>query len=72
MLNYGWSRAQTWREIAELCASGFFCLLCVWLPSLTTLEWIDQQHFAKIKMGYISLPLLLNAIIGRPAKNYIV
>jgi len=25
---------------------------------------VDQQHFAKTKMGYISLPSHLNAIIG--------
>jgi len=43
---------------------GFLCLLCACLPNLTTLEWIDQQRFAKTKMGYISLPLNLNAIIG--------
>jgi len=28
------------------------------------LERSDQQHFAKTKMGYISLPSILNAIIG--------
>jgi len=43
---------------------AFFCLLCTCLPSLTSLEWADQQHFAKTKMGYISLPSILNAIIG--------
>jgi len=43
---------------------SFLCLLCAWLPNLNTLEWIDQQHFAKTKMGYISLPSNLNAIIG--------
>jgi len=32
------------------------------LPSLTTLEQIDQK-FAKTKMGYISLPLIFNDII---------
>ena len=42
----------------------FLCLLRAFLPSLTTLEWIDQQHFAKTKMRYISLPSNLNAIIG--------
>jgi len=41
----------------------FLCLLCAYLPSLTTLESIDQQHFAKTKVGYISPPNL-NAIIG--------
>ena len=43
---------------------AFLRLLCACLPNLTTLEWIDQQHFAKSKMGYISLPSNLNAIIG--------
>jgi len=43
---------------------AFLCLLCAFLSSLTTLEWVDQQHFAKTKMGYISLPSKLNAIIG--------
>jgi len=28
------------------------------------LESIDQKHFAKTKMGYISLPQNLNAMIG--------
>jgi len=37
---------------------------CACLPNFTTLEWIDQQLFAKTKMGYISLPSDLNAIIG--------
>jgi len=41
----------------------FLCVLCAFLPSLTTLEWIYQQ-FAKTKMGYISLPSILNGIIG--------
>jgi len=34
------------------------------LPSLTTLERIAQQHFVTTKMGCISLPLILCAIIG--------
>jgi len=42
----------------------FLCLLYAFLPSFTILEWIDQQHFAKTKTGYISLPSNLNAIIG--------
>jgi len=42
----------------------FLWLLCACLPSLTTLEWINQQHFAKTKVGYISLPSNLHAIIG--------
>ena len=41
----------------------FLCLLCAFLPSRITLEWIDQK-FAKTKMGYISLPSNLNGIIG--------
>jgi len=49
----------------SLCGNGF-SLFVVWkhLPNLTTLEWIDQQLFAKTKMGYISLPSDLNVIIG--------
>ena len=42
----------------------FLCLLCAFLPSLTTYEWTDQQHIAKSKMGYISLSSVSNAIIG--------
>jgi len=34
------------------------------MPSLTTLESVDQQHFAKAKIRYISLAPNLNAIIG--------
>jgi len=30
---------------------AFLCLLCAFLPSLTTLEWIDQQYFAKQRWG---------------------
>jgi len=41
----------------------FLCLLCAFFPSLTTSEYTDQK-FAKIKMGYISLPSNLNGIIG--------
>jgi len=43
---------------------AFLCLLRACLPNLTTLGSIDQQRFAKTKMGYISLPSGLNAIIG--------
>jgi len=43
---------------------AFLCLLCACLPSLATLERIDQQHFAKSNMGCISLPSNLNAMIG--------
>jgi len=44
---------------------AYLCLQCAFLPSLTTLmEWTDQQHFAKTKMGYISLTSLLNAIFA--------
>ena len=42
----------------------FLCLLCACFPSHATLESIDQQHFAKTKLRYISLPPNLNAIIG--------
>ena len=41
----------------------FFCLLCAFLPSLTTWERIVQK-FAKTKMGYISLPSIFSAIMG--------
>ena len=41
-------------KLQSLCGSGF---------SLFAVR-IDQQHFAKTKMGYISLPSHLNAIIG--------
>jgi len=30
---------------------AFLCLLCAILPSLTTLEWIDQPYFAKQRWG---------------------
>jgi len=53
----------TWNGRACLGVT-FLCLLCACLPNLTTLEWIDQQHIAKMKMGYISLPSNLNAIIS--------
>ena len=43
---------------------AFLCLLCACLPILITLELIDPQLFAKTKMGYISLPSDLKAIIG--------
>jgi len=42
----------------------FLRLLCACLPSLTALESTDQQHFAKTKIRYISLPPNLNAMIG--------
>jgi len=41
-------------KLQGLCRSGF---------SLFAVR-IDQQHFAKTKMGYISLPSNLNVIIG--------
>ena len=43
---------------------AFLCLLCACLPSFATYEWSDQQHFTKTKMGYISLPSVLNARVG--------
>ena len=53
----------TWK--GRVCVGvAFLCLLCACLPNLTTLECIDQQHFAKTKMAYISLPWDLNAITG--------
>jgi len=51
---------------------AFLCLLCAWLPNLTTLEWIDQQHFAKTKMAYISLTSDLNAIIGIKSYYFVI
>ena len=48
----------------------FLCLLCARLASLTTLESIDQQHFAKTNIRYISLSLNFIAIIGRPITSY--
>ena len=42
---------------------AFLGLLCAFLPSLTTEKWINQPHIAKTKMGYISLPWNLNAIM---------
>jgi len=54
----------------SLCESGFSLFAVRTLPSLTTLESIDQQHFAKTKIRYISLPPNLNAIIGRPITSY--
>jgi len=36
---------------------ALLCLLWAFLPSLITLEQIDQQHFAKTEIGYIPLPL---------------
>jgi len=46
-------------KLHRLCGGAFLCLMCACLPSRT----IDQQHFAKTKMGYISLPSNLNAIM---------
>jgi len=31
-------------KLHRFCGSAFLCLLCACLPSLTTLEWTDQQH----------------------------
>jgi len=48
-------------KLQSLCGSGFsLCLLCAFLLNLI----IDQQHFAKTKMGYNSLPSNLNAVIS--------
>ena len=43
---------------------SFLCQLWACLPNPTTLEWIDQQPFAKTEMRYISLPSDLNATIA--------
>ena len=54
-----------WTWNCKVCVGvAFLWLLCACLPSLTTFEWTDQQHLAKTKMEYISLPSILNAIIG--------
>ena len=45
----------TWKCRVCVCVA-FLCLLCALLPSLTNLEWIDQQHFAKTKMGTFLYP----------------
>ena len=42
---------------------SLFSLCVLAQPYQFGVEWIDQQHFAKTKMGYISLPSNLNAII---------
>jgi len=48
-------RNVTWN--CRICVGvAFLCLLCAFLPILSTLELIDQQHFAKTKMVYMSLP----------------
>ena len=49
-------------KLRSLYGSGFslFAVRVLAKP----LEWIDQQHFAKTKLGYISLLWNLNAIIG--------
>jgi len=60
-------------KLQSFCERAFVCAVLILakpfccahaLPSLATLERFDQQHFAKTKMGYISLPSVLNAIIG--------
>ena len=55
-INLAWN-CRVWEWPFSVC-SARFC------QSVATLEWIDQQHFAKTKMEYISLPSNLNAIIG--------
>jgi len=41
----------------------FLCLLCAFLPNHFGVNW-PSKHLSKTKMGYISLPSHLNAIIG--------
>jgi len=48
----------------SLCGSGFSLLLCAFLPNLIQLWSELPNNTAKTKMGYISLPSILNAIIG--------
>jgi len=43
-------------KLQSLCASGFSLFAVRMLVKPYHLEWIYQQHFAKTKMGYISLP----------------
>jgi len=47
-------------KLQSFCGSGFslFALRILAKP-FTTLEWIDQQHFAKTKMVYIFYPKIL-------------
>jgi len=49
-------------ELKSLCGSGFSLFAVRILANI--LEWTDQQHFAKLKMGFISLPSNYNAIIA--------
>jgi len=42
-------------KLQRLCGN-VFSLMCACLPSLTTWEWTDQQHFAKTKMGTFLYP----------------
>jgi len=41
-----------------------FSVCCARYSQASPLECIDQHHFAETKIGYISLPSNLNAIIG--------
>jgi len=56
-VNFFNEKKLVWEGLFSVC-----CAQCASLPDLTTLEWIDQQHCAKAKMGYISLSSNLNAI----------
>jgi len=46
---------KTWRETAEVVWQRLFSVCCAYACQ-ATLEWNDQQHLAKTKMGHISLP----------------
>ena len=63
MLNYqGMYLNLAWN--CRVCVGAVFLCLSACLPSLATLEWIDQQHFAKTKMGCVSLSSDLNVIVA--------
>jgi len=39
------------QRMCQCVGVAFLCLLCACLPSLTTMKWTDQQHFALNKNG---------------------
>ena len=51
-------------KLQSLYGSGFSFFTLRVLAKPTTLQLIDQQHFTKTKMEYISLPSNFNAMIG--------
>jgi len=57
----GHAHNLTW-NCRDCVGVAFLCLLCACLLSLTTFEWTGQEH-CENKMGYISLPSILNTII---------